>query len=66
MKISQVASIELDRTTPFRHEVLFKDVHGYVLDRVPVEESKGWEQFSLIYQKWASHPDFNPIAKEIE
>ncbi len=60
MNVGQIKSIELDRTKPFNHEILFKDNVGSVIDRMKVDESKGWEQFKLVYGAWVSHEDFLP------
>ena len=64
MRISQIASIELDREKPFNHCVRIKDSSGNSLQVVPVKESAGWEQFSIIYKAWVSHPEFNATGKE--
>lgn len=63
MNIRQIKSIELDRSKPFNHKVLIKDETGYVMQEIKVEESKGWEQFALIYKAWCEHPDFNGANK---
>ena len=64
MKISQIDSIELDRSKPFNHCVRIKDAMGNSIQVVPVKESAGWEQFSVIYKAWAEHPEFNATGKE--
>lgn len=64
MNISQIKSIELDRSKAFNHKVLIKDSTGYIMQEIKVEESKGWEQFSLIYKAWAEHPEFNGEGKQ--
>ncbi len=61
--ISKVASIELNREKPFQHYIAFKDDTGYILERIPVNESAGWEKLQVITQAWMSHPDFNPPKK---
>jgi len=60
MDISQIKSIELDRTVLFDHKVRIKDSLGYDIQVVPVKENVEWEQYMLICQKWMQHPDFNP------
>ncbi len=64
MEIKNVKSIELDRSIPFRHVVKLKDSTGHTLETIPVNESTGWEQFSLIYKSWCNHPDFHPKQKK--
>ena len=63
MEIRQIASIELDRSKPFKHEILFRDSTGYILDRQLVDESKAWEQFKVVYEAWCNHPEFNGQPK---
>lgn len=63
MEVSQIKSVELDRTVPFKHCVLIKDATGYIMEMIMVEEAKEWEQFMVIYQAWASHPDFQGERK---
>ena len=66
--ISKIGSIELDRSVPFSHVVRIKDRTGYSLEVIPVQESTGFEQFKLIYESWAKHPDANlspPTEKEL-
>ena len=64
MRISQIDSIELDRSKPFNHCVRIKDAMGNSIQVVPVKESAGWEQFSVIYKAWVSHEEFNKKGKE--
>ena len=60
MQISQIHSVELDRSVPFNHCVRIKNSIGDSIQVIPVKESNEREQFSLIYKTWAEHPDFNP------
>mgnify|MGYP000430339267 CR=1 FL=1 len=64
MKIADVRSIELCRTIPFKHRIIFYDNTGYELDSIPVTEIAGWEKFTEVYQAWCAHPDFNPKVKK--
>ena len=63
MKISNVKSVELDRSTPFNHKIIFRDRAGYPLEEIQVKESNGWEQFEIVISAWTDHPDFNPKIK---
>ncbi len=66
MEIKQIASVELCRNKPFKHEIIFRDSTGYPIDRMKVEEYNEWEVFSMVYKKWCEHPDFAGKAKERE
>ena len=66
MEISDIASIELDRTRPFKHKILIKDSTGYVLQEISVTETAGWEKLATVYKAWVEHPDFAGKGKEIE
>ena len=63
MEIHQIASIELDRSRAFNHEILFRDSTGYILDRTSVKESTGWEEFKVVYEAWVQHEEFNGKTK---
>jgi hypothetical protein len=58
MKISQIRSIELDRSRAFKHRIIFYDDIGYELDSISVTEVAGWEKFNEVYKAWCKHPDF--------
>jgi hypothetical protein len=60
MKISDIHSVELDRTKPFNHVIRIKDKHGHSLQVVPVKENVENEQLKLITNAWLNHPDANP------
>jgi len=57
-QISKIRSIELDRTTLFKHKILLKDEAGWILEEIPVKENNGWEVFKMIYEKWVNHPSY--------
>lgn len=63
MRIVDVASIELDRSKPFNHRVIFRDETGHALEIVKVKETTAWEEFQIIYKAWCEHPDFNGVNK---
>jgi len=68
VQISQIHSVELDRSRPFEHCVRIKDSHGHSIQVIPVKESNEWEQFKLVYEAWASHPEANfepPTEQEL-
>ena len=46
--ISEIHSIELNRSKPFNHEILIKDKAGWVMERIPVNETAGFEKLQLI------------------
>ena len=60
MQISQIKSVELDRSVPFNHCVRIKNSLGDSIQVIPVKESNEWEQFQTIFKAWAEHPDFYP------
>jgi len=66
MEVGDIKSIELSRERPFNHEILFKDKNGWIMDRMKVDESKGMQQFILVYKAWAEHESFSGKGKEIK
>ena len=64
LQISQIKSVELDRSKPFHHVIRLKDANGHSLEVIPVNESTGYEQFKAVYIAWASHESFNPKTKK--
>lgn len=61
MNIANIRSIELDRTKPFKHEILIKDDTGFIMERIPVTEVAGWEKLNEVYQAWCNHPDYKGL-----
>jgi len=52
MKITDVHSIELDRTLPFDMKIHLKDKTGYILQSVSVKQNVANETLQLITDKW--------------
>lgn len=63
MTISQIKSIELDRSKPFEHRVIFRSKTGHILEVIAVKETTAWEEFEIIYKAWCNHPDFNGVNR---
>jgi len=66
MNISDIHSIELDRSKPFNHMILFKDSNDKIIDKIKVKESAGFEQFKVVYEAWCNHPDFSPEPPTVD
>jgi len=64
MRISDVKSIELDRSVPFKHCIRLKNGIGETLELIPISETGGWEKFIEVTKAWENHPDFNPKVKK--
>ncbi len=64
MNISKIASIELDRTKPFKHYIKFKDKDGWIIEQQKVPDSKSDAIYKEVIKAWMSHPDFNPKVKQ--
>ena len=64
MRISDVRSVESDRSRPFRHCINLKDCTGHILESIPINETAGWEKFVEITKAWENHPDYNPKVKK--
>ena len=60
MQISDIGSVELDRTVAFSHRILIKDKTGHILQSVPVKENVEWEQLMKITDAWLSNPLAHP------
>ena len=52
MDVTDIDSIELDKSRPFRWEVLLKDSTGHVLERIPVKEEEADAIFKVATQNW--------------
>ena len=63
LEISDIRSIELDRSTPFHHCIRMKDASGHSLEIIKVNEVDGWAQFVHVYKAWSSHKDFKGKEK---
>ena len=59
MEISDIKSIELDRSVMFRHCIRIKDTTEHTIELIPVKENVGWEQFKEVVFAWTTHPDYN-------
>ena len=51
-KITDVHSIELDRTKPFNQQIHLKDKTGYIMESIPVKQNVANETLQLITDKW--------------
>lgn len=58
-QISQIKSIELCRTRPFKHVINIKSDNDYVLEAIPVNESEEWAQYQKVIEAWFQHPEYN-------
>ena len=61
MNISEIASIELDRTVMFRHCIRIKDRTGHTIELIPVKENVEWEQFQEVVHAWTKHKEYNGL-----
>ena len=64
MNISRIHSIELDRSDPFHHYIVFKDSIGYEIERNKVRANTSWESYNNVLKAWFEHKDFNGINKK--
>ncbi len=52
MLITDVYSIELDRTKPFDMKIHLKDKTGHILQSIPVKQNVANETLQLITERW--------------
>lgn len=52
MLITDVYSIELDRTKPFDMKIHFKDNTGFILDSISVTQINADQVLQLVTNKW--------------
>jgi len=58
MKISDIVSIELDRSKPFSHVIRIKDKAENTLQEIPVSEVAGYEKLMVVVNAWTNHKDY--------
>ena len=52
MDITDVHSVELNRTKPFDMRINLKDETGYILESIPVKQNVANETLQLVTDKW--------------
>ncbi len=61
MEIRDIHSIELDRSSPFRHCIRVKDKAENTLQEIPVSEVAGYEKLMVVVNAWQNHKDYKGI-----